>query len=172
MSSVIGPQEDVTNPPQTVAGSRWLTHRLRAGVGLAMAGLGHAGTFAALTAGSLWLAVGGAEALPAARSVFVTGLYLQALPALGFALMAQHFSRYGRLRTALGAAAMSGASVALMGVGAAQLLGPNLVQPLFLSTALVLVASVGVGATVSRFAHALRNRGLVLETFHVVEAPE
>lgn len=137
-----------------------------------MAGLGHVGTFATLTAGSLWLVVGGADALPAARSVFVAGLYLQALPALGFALMAQHFSRYGRPMTALSASAMSIASLALMGVGAVQLLGPSPLQPAFLSTALILVAAVGLGTTASRFAHAMRNRGLILDTFHVVDAPE
>lgn len=132
--------------------------RLRATSAAALAAVGHGGTFLALGAGSLWLAVRGADALPLVQKVLVGGLYLQALPAVGFALVAGHLARFGRPSAAVAAGALSLVSVLLMAVGAMQSLGTGVVQTAFLAVALVVVTALGLGVLTSRMAHAVKDR--------------
>lgn len=132
--------------------------RLRATSAAVLAGIGHGGTFLALGAGSVWLAATGGDALPLVHKLFVGGLYLQVLPAAGFAVVARHLARYGRPTAAAAAAGLSLVSVLLLGVGGLQALGGGFVQTAFLAVALVLVTALGLGVLTSRMAHAVKHR--------------
>ncbi len=144
-----------TNPP--VAGSTQ-GPRLKATTAALMAGAGHAGTFLALGGGSLWLAVRGMDALPAVQKLFVAGLYMQVLPAIGFAVVARHLSRFGRSQAAIAAGALSLVSLLLMGVGTLQTLGGGVGQSFLLALSLVLVTAIGVGVVGTRVGHVMKDQ--------------
>lgn len=132
--------------------------RARASAAAILAGIGHAGTFLALGAGSLWLAVEGIDALPLVQKVFVGGLYLQALPAVGFGLVASHLTRFGRPSAAAAAGTLSLVSILLMAVGVMQPLGAGTLQTAFLLMALMVVTTLGLGMLTSGLAHAVKHR--------------
>ncbi len=169
MNGTLAHSTEAGAPLHSVAQSRWLPGRVRASAGLTLATIGHAGTFLALTAGGLWFFAAGSESLPLVRKIFIMGLYLQALPAFGLAIVSRHLSGVGKSTTAIGASFMSLASFALMGVGTLQLLGPNPIQGVLLGLALLLVIAVGVGGAAARVGHLFRDQEITFESFHVVE---
>ena len=156
-------------PQQPVAGSRWLTSRIRASVGAVLAVVGHGTTLLTLGAGTLWLGFMGGEGLATARSLFVLGLYAQVLPAAGFALMTRHFSRVGTRGSALGTGLLSFSSLALLGVGAVQSLGSAPLESALLGTAIVLATGAAIGIVGTRLGSALQQRLLDFETPRMVE---
>ena len=131
--------------------------RMAASTAAMIAGAGHAGTFLALSAGSIWFVLQGSESLGIVQKVFVAGLYAQILPALGFAVVARHLSRFGRPSAAMAAGGLSLVSLLLMGVGTLQVLGGGVAQSFLLALSLVVVTAIGVGVLGSRMASVMKD---------------
>ncbi|MDH3222233.1 MAG: hypothetical protein OEO23_00845 [Gemmatimonadota bacterium] len=157
MNTSEDPRNRISHPNPPVALPTQVP-RLRATTAALVAGAGHAGTFLALGAGSLWLAVRGMDALPAVQRLFVGGLYMQVLPAIGFAVVARHLSRFGRSQGAIAAGALSLVSLMLMGVGTLQTLGGGSGQSFLLALSLVLVTAIGVGVVSTRLGHVMKDQ--------------
>ncbi len=121
--------------------------RHRNGAALVLIICGHAGTFAALAGGALWLAVRGPLGLPEARGVLTAGLWMQSLPVVGFALLTHGLANDGRAWAASGASGLAGASLLAMLLGLAQMGASEVPSSTLAAATLILTFGVAAIAT-------------------------
>ena len=152
-----------TSPRYAVGGRQHVArgaHRPRtlAGAALLLAGAGHMGTFLALGAAGLWLAIRGPGAFHSVQALLAGGLYLQLLPAVAFIGIARDGLRHGKAPASLAAAGLSAVSLGLMGTGLVQMAGGAAGFPVLLTLVTACAGVVGLGIVAGGAARLIRDR--------------